>query len=234
MDSEPVLEAVDAAGVLGDVAADAAGNLARRIRRVIKPERRDCIGNCEVAHPRLHTGGARPLINFHDAHEFREREQHAVAERQGAAGEPGAGAARDHRHLELVAGLQNAADLVLGFRQCNCHGDLAVGGQPVAFVGLHVLVVEQQRSRGKKDAQRRDHLALAGKINRNLLYDRCHWGILSKPECRRQRTASGAHVRTHDCGTGVAASGARSSFNARGSSDLQVGYAGCMQMSPSR
>ena len=41
MDGEAVLQAVRAAGVLGDVAADRADDLARRVGRVVAAERRD-------------------------------------------------------------------------------------------------------------------------------------------------------------------------------------------------
>ena len=106
---EPVLEAVHAAGILGDVAADGAGDLARGIGRVVEAVRRGGLGDREIAHAGLHARGARRGVDLEDAHEAREREQHAVAERQRAAGKPGAGAARDDRHAQLVTGPQDAA-----------------------------------------------------------------------------------------------------------------------------
>ena len=60
---EPVLEAMHAAGVLGDVAADRAGDLRRRIRRVVEAVRRGGLRNREVAHAGLHDGRARQRVD---------------------------------------------------------------------------------------------------------------------------------------------------------------------------
>src|SRR5689334_12721011 len=102
MDGEAVLEAVHAARVLGNVAADAAGELTRWIGRVIEPMRRGGIRYGEVAHARLDSCRARVQVHFKYAHEPGEREQHAVAEGQRATREPGAGAARNHGRAQLV------------------------------------------------------------------------------------------------------------------------------------
>ena len=48
---------------------------------------------------------------------FRKRQQHAVNVRQRAAGKPGAGAARDHRHAVFTAGADDVPDLLDGFGQ---------------------------------------------------------------------------------------------------------------------
>ncbi len=56
---ESVLEAVHAAGILGDVAADGARDLARRVGRVVKPVLRGGFRDREIAHAGLHARGAR-------------------------------------------------------------------------------------------------------------------------------------------------------------------------------
>ena len=56
---DAVLQAVGAAGVLGDVAADRAGLLAGRVGRVVEAVRRDGAGDVEVGHARLHDGTRR-------------------------------------------------------------------------------------------------------------------------------------------------------------------------------
>ena len=63
---EPVLEAVHAARVLGDVAADGAGDLARRIGGVVEAVLRHRLGDGEIAHARLHAGGARERVDGED------------------------------------------------------------------------------------------------------------------------------------------------------------------------
>ena len=63
---EPVLEAMHAARVLGDVAADRAGDLRRRIRRVVQTVGRGRLRDRQVAHARLHDCGARERIDRDD------------------------------------------------------------------------------------------------------------------------------------------------------------------------
>jgi hypothetical protein len=96
---EPVLQAVHAAGVLGDVAADGAGDLRRRVRRVVEP-----MGRRASLMARLRTPGSTRAVRLSGSMSMRrlnlaKRQQHPVGQRQCTAGEPGAGAARHHRHL---------------------------------------------------------------------------------------------------------------------------------------
>jgi len=116
VDRETVFQAVHAAGVLGDVAADGAGDLRRRVGRVIQAIRRGRLGDGEIAHAGLDSGGAIQGIDFKDAVELREREQHALGMRQRAAGKAGAGAARDHGDTVLMAQQENAPHLFEIFR----------------------------------------------------------------------------------------------------------------------
>ena len=105
-----------------------------------------------------------------DAVELGEAEGHAERVRQRAAGEPGAGAARHHRHLEPVADRQHRGDLRLGLGQGDDQRLLAVGGEAVAFVGHGVLALPEQRVRRQRrapsaattSAWRRERSAAAG------------------------------------------------------------------------
>ncbi len=95
---DAVLETMRAAGVLGDVAADRARGLARRIRRVVESVRCDGAAQRGVHHARL--DGRREVVGIDgdDARQAIEPEEHgALGER--AAGEAGAGAARHERHV---------------------------------------------------------------------------------------------------------------------------------------
>jgi hypothetical protein len=162
---EPVLQAMHAAGVLGHIAADGAGDLARRIGRVVQAEGRGGLADREVAHARLHDRRARVRIELDDAVELRQRQQHAGLVRQRAAGKPGAGAARHHRRAELVARAQHLHHLRFGLRQRHHHRHLSVQRQAVALVGAGVLLAKQQRVRGQQRTQCGHHLALAGDIH---------------------------------------------------------------------
>ncbi len=125
---EAVLEAMHAARVLGHIAADGAGDLRRRVRRVIQAIGSRRIGDGQVAHPRLHARDARSRIDRQYRFEARQRQQHTVAHGQRAPGQAGAGAARDHRHAHVMAGNQHLANLVLVGGQRHQHRPLAIRG----------------------------------------------------------------------------------------------------------
>jgi hypothetical protein len=158
---QAVLQAVHAARVLGHVAADRAGDLARRIGRVVQAVRRRGLADGEVAHAALHARRARERIDVEDAVELGEAQRHAQPVRQRAARKPRARAARHHRHVEPVARAQHRGDLLLALGQGDDERMLAIGGQSVAFVGRDVLALPEQRARGQQRRQRADDLGLA-------------------------------------------------------------------------
>jgi hypothetical protein len=108
------------------------------------------------------TVAVRAGVDLQDAVELGQRQRHAQRVRQRAARQPGAGAARHHRHLQRVAGLQHGGHLRLGLGQRHHQRLLAVGGEAVALVGHGVLGLPQQRVRGQQRRRaRRRRLALA-------------------------------------------------------------------------
>ena len=104
---EAVLEAVGAARVLGDVAADRADDLAGRVGRV-EVGRGDRSRDGQVRDPRLHDHPLVVEVDREDPPHPREHDQDAVGHRQRAAGEAGPGTARHPRHPGLVAGADDA------------------------------------------------------------------------------------------------------------------------------
>ena len=114
---EAVLEAVRAAGVLGDVAADRADLLARGIGRVVVAERRDLPRDLEVGHAGLDRDALVRDVDVEDAIEARQRDDDAAGHRQRAARQPGAVAARDERHLRPRAELDDGLHLSRGRRE---------------------------------------------------------------------------------------------------------------------
>ncbi len=135
-----VFEAMHAAGIFRDIAADGAGDLRRRIRRVIEAGVGDRLRHREIGDAGLDHGDAVVIIDLADAVELGKPEQHAVAERQRAAGQRGAGTARHHLDAFAVAKPQHLRDLGGGFRQHHDHRQLAIGGEPVALVRPHCLL----------------------------------------------------------------------------------------------
>ena len=106
---QAVFQAVHAAGIFRHVAADGAGDLARRIGRVVEALICDGMADGEVGDPRLRHDAAVGEIDVEDALELAEAEQDAVGERQRAARQRRAGAARHHLQLALVAIAQHRA-----------------------------------------------------------------------------------------------------------------------------
>ncbi len=78
---EAVFEAMHAARVFGDIAADRAGDLARRVGRVIKAGAGHRVADAEIGDARLHDDAAIVVIDVEDAVEFSEAEQHAISQR---------------------------------------------------------------------------------------------------------------------------------------------------------
>ncbi|MPM48500.1 hypothetical protein SDC9_95225 [bioreactor metagenome] len=81
--------------------------------------------------------------------------------RHGAARQPGARAARDHRHVQRMAGAQHGLHLGFRFRQGHDQRALAIGGQPIAFIRRGVLGIPQQRMRRQMLAECIDDFFLA-------------------------------------------------------------------------
>ena len=158
---QAVLQAMHAAGVFGHVAANGAGDLARRIGCVVQAEGRRRLADGQVAHAALHGGGARGAVDLHDLVELAQRQRDAHRVRQRAAAQARAGAARHHRQAEFMAGAQHRGDLRFGFRQRHQQRQLAVGGEAVAFVGHGVLALPEQRVRRQQRRQRGHRLRLA-------------------------------------------------------------------------
>jgi aerobic-type carbon monoxide dehydrogenase small subunit (CoxS/CutS family) len=112
VDGETVLEAVRAAGVLGDVAADRADLLARRIGRVVVPERRDLARDLEVGHARLDRDA---LVRDVDVQDTIERDSAMTSRRarQRAARQPGPVAARHERDCAARAELDDRLNVAV-------------------------------------------------------------------------------------------------------------------------
>ena len=137
---EAVLQAVHAARVLGDVAADRAGDLAGGIGRIVEARVLHRVGDAEVGHAGLGDDAAVLEVDLEDPVEFAQPQHDAVGERQGAARERGAGAARHDLDALLVAQGQDRRDLLRGARQHDRHRQRAIGGQAVALVGAQLVL----------------------------------------------------------------------------------------------
>ena len=82
---QTVFQAMNAAGILGDIAADGAGDLARRIGRIVETLVLDRVGDAQVGDTGLRHDTAVVEIDFQNTVEFCHRQQHAIGQRKGAA-----------------------------------------------------------------------------------------------------------------------------------------------------
>ena len=151
VDGEAVLETVGAAGVLGDVTADGAHLLARRIGRVVVAVRRDSLRDLEVRHARLDGHATVRDIDLEHAIEARERDHDAILGRQRAARQPCPVAARDKRDAGTMADAHHG--LHLGGRRWQDHGRRQASQvrQGIALIGQQLQRLVQNRV-GSADA----------------------------------------------------------------------------------
>ena len=152
---EAVFQAVRPAGVLGDVAADRAHLLRRRIGCVEVAERPHRLADIEIGDPRLHRDLVVVEVDVEDRSHPAEADDHAVRNREGSTGQPRSRAARDERHLSLGACPDDLGHLRGGERQHDRGRRDAPPGEPVACVGL------QRRRRG-------DHPVIADDVSQPL------------------------------------------------------------------
>ena len=156
-----VFQAMHAPGVLRHVAADRAGDLRRRIGRIIEPGMLDCLRDGEIGDARLDHRDAVVEIDFFDTVELGHAEQHAILKRQSSARQRGTGAARHHFDALGMAVSQHAADLLGGRRQHHHHGKLPIGGEPVRLVGPHLALGRDHTFARHDGAQSRHHAVAA-------------------------------------------------------------------------
>jgi hypothetical protein len=124
---------VRAARVLGHVSADRADDLRGRIGRV-EVRRPDGCRDLDVRHAGLDDDATALEVDLQHAAHPRDRDEHALGDRQRAAREARARAARDPRHAGVRARAHDVAHLRGAARQDDRAGRRAVLQQPVGFV----------------------------------------------------------------------------------------------------
>ena len=142
---EAVLQAVRAAGVLRDVAADRADLLARRVGRVVVAVRRRRLAHLQVDDAGVEDRALVGRVDLADGAHLRQHDQHAVGVRQRAAGQPGARAAGDERHPGVVAGPHRRGDLPGAAGEDHDRGRHLVVREAVALVRPQLGPVGQHR-----------------------------------------------------------------------------------------
>jgi hypothetical protein len=137
--SDAVFEAMDAPGILRDVAPDRANNLTGWIGRVVEAIATDGLRHPIINHPRLHNDLVVVVVDVDDLAHHRSRDQHAFLDRQCPAGESGARSTGDKGYVMVVANFDDSGDFLGGARQDNDRGTFAVAGQTVTFIDEQFL-----------------------------------------------------------------------------------------------
>ncbi len=155
---DAVFQAMRAARVHVDVAADHAGELAGRIGRVEEAFVGDRVGDADIGHPGLHGRATIGVVDVEDLVHPHHADDDGVGHRQRAAGQRGARATRHHAHPVGVAEAHDRRDLLGGFRQRDGERHLAIGGQPVGLVWPEADRIGDDTLRvGDRRAQAGDH-----------------------------------------------------------------------------
>jgi hypothetical protein len=157
-----VFETVHAAGILRHVAADGAGDLRRRIGRVIEAGVLHRLADGEIGDARLDDGDPVVEIKRADVIELGHAEKDGVAERQRAPRQRGARPARDHLDALGMTETEHGRDLFGGFRQHDHHRKLAIGGEAIALVRPHGALHGDDPLAGDHALERRNDFSAAG------------------------------------------------------------------------
>ena len=163
---DAVFQAMGAARIHGDIAGQGAGELARRIWRIEEVVRRGGIGDGAIGDAGLDPGHAVHLVDGEHAVHARDAEHDRIFERQGPARQRGAGAARDHLDLMVVAVAQHLAHLLGAAGQHDGERHAAIGGERVGLEGAAAFLIGDQGRVGHELLQLPDDLVAAAEGRR--------------------------------------------------------------------
>ena len=139
-----VAEAMGAPGIERDVAADRADLLARRIRRVVETVRRRHRGDGQIDDPWLDDGDTGDGVEARDSIEPIERDDDAVFDWDGTAGQTGAAAARHEGHGGRVTQANRVDHFLLGLGDDDRARTAAERREAVSLVGRQCARSRQQ------------------------------------------------------------------------------------------
>ena len=162
---EPVLQAVHAAGVLGDVAADRARDLRRGIRCVEQPVGRGGLADREIPHARLHARDPRDRVDGEDALHLREREQHPFPDGSAPPESPVPAPRAITSTFSSWHVLRTNCTSSSLAGSATTIGSCAISRKSVALVGPRVLLLVEHCVGRQARLQPADDLGLAKKVD---------------------------------------------------------------------
>ena len=140
-------QAVRAPGVFGDISAERADLLTRRVRRVVVPGRSDAACDLQVRDTRFHRHALIRNVDLEHAIQFRETDDHATRHRQRTAREPCPVATRHEGDAFLVANPHDRLHVSSRLRQKHELGQAAQVRERVALIGDQLHGVTRTASR---------------------------------------------------------------------------------------
>src|ERR1700722_12200826 len=150
---ESVFQAMGAAGILRDVATDAADRLRRGVGCVEIFLRRYAAGDIEIDDSGFGDYTRVGQVNFEDAVHARQADDDAVFDRERAAAQAGSRAARDKRDAFTMADAEDRLDLLRGFGEQHTKWHDAKIRQRIAFIGVEFFGGGNQAARTDNSAQ---------------------------------------------------------------------------------
>ena len=129
---DAVFEAMHPAGVFGNIAADGAGDLRRRIWCVVEARVLHRLRDRKIGHAGLDHGDAIVEIDRADAIEFGHAEKDAVAERQRAARQRGPGPPRHDLDAFAMTVTEHGRNLLGRFRKHDHPGTMRLSAATIS------------------------------------------------------------------------------------------------------
>jgi hypothetical protein len=158
---EAIFEAMQAAAVFRDIAADGAGDLAGRIGGVIEALRLHGLGDVEVGDAGFDHDAAILIVDLENPLHPAHADQDAVLARQGAARQGGSGTARNDGHALGGRKFQDFADLIAIGGQHADQRHLVIGAQRIGIEGGEARGIGHHAI-GHDGQKPRDDLGAAG------------------------------------------------------------------------
>ena len=203
VDREAVLQAVRASRVLGDVAADRADLLRRRVGRVVEAVRRDRRGHVEVRDARLDDDLATLDIDLDHACEPRQRDHDALGNRQRTTREASSGAACDERDPVRVADANDRLYFTRALRNEHQRGRHAVARQAIAVIGSQLLEFGDELVRPDRGREFGHDRRIEGGHRGSLLPGSAWSWTFVRAMARERSQAGAARLRFSDAATRV-------------------------------
>lgn len=194
---DAIFQAVGAAGIHADIAADRAGELRARIWCIEKPVRGDAFRDVQIGDAGLNHGDAVRQIDFKDAVHLRQAEHDGILLRNGAAGERSAGAAGHDGNAVTVAITHDSRNFSRGARQGDGERQAAIGNEGIGLE-RHQLARLMNQAFGRQKigeigndpGAARQHISARGEKRNGVGH-----GVLSDPDDLKSR-------RKDDCAAG--------------------------------